>query len=293
VPVPIVFCSDPLHPHRVDEHFAAEAEAVRAAGGTVALIDHDALLRGDTDAAVHRVPQNLGPAWYRGWMITTGRYQDVSRALAARGCRLLVCPDDYRRAHELPGWYHTFAEVTPPSVWMPTEPNVVPSTDDLATLVAPFGTGAAMLKDYVKSRKHDWDEACYLPDLTDVTAVQRVVGRFVQLLDDFLAGGIVVRAFEPFITSGPDGGEARVWWLDGHPILIGAHPDTPDRQPQPDLTHIQPLVAALGCRFITTDLARRTDGAWRVVEVGDGQVSDLPRTVDPARLISPLLAANP
>jgi len=26
------------------------------------------------------------------------------------------------------------------------------------------------------------------------------------------------------------------------------------------------------------------DGAWRVVEVGDGQVSDLPSSVDPADL---------
>jgi hypothetical protein len=291
VPTSILFCSDPLNARRVDEHFAAEADAVRAACGAVALIDHDALLRGDAEAAVRRVPRDLGTAWYRGWMILTGRYQDLSQALAARGCDLLVSPGDYRRAHELPGWYDTFADVTPRSVWIPADPGVVPSTEELAVLVAPLSEGPAVVKDYVKSRKHDWDEACYLPDLTDVTAVHRVVHRFVQLQEDSLAGGIVVRTYEPFITSGTDAGEARVWWLDGRPILIGAHPDTPDRQPRPDLTHIQPPVTALGRRFITTDLARRPDGTWRVVEVGDGQVSDLPRTVDPARLVNPLLAA--
>jgi hypothetical protein len=42
-------------------------------------------------------------------------------------------------------------------------------------------------------------------------------------------------------------------------------------------------------RFVTTDLARRADGRWRVIEVGDGQVSDLPSTVDPADLIRALL----
>ncbi|MFD0528379.1 ATP-grasp domain-containing protein [Kitasatospora arboriphila] len=47
----------------------------------------------------------------------------------------------------------------------------------------------------------------------------------------------------------------------------------------------------LGCRFVTTDLARRADGAgWRVVEVGDGQVSDLPRGADAASLYAALLA---
>ncbi|WP_277349653.1 hypothetical protein [Planosporangium thailandense] len=38
---PFLFCSDPLHPRRVDEHLIAEAETVRAASGPVALIDHD------------------------------------------------------------------------------------------------------------------------------------------------------------------------------------------------------------------------------------------------------------
>jgi hypothetical protein len=49
------------------------------------------------------------------------------------------------------------------------------------------------------------------------------------------------------------------------------------------------LVRKLGCRFVTTDLAQRTDSAWRVIEVGDGQVSDLPTSTDPAALLGPLL----
>jgi hypothetical protein len=43
-------------------------------------------------------------------------------------------------------------------------------------------------------------------------------------------------------------------------------------------------VRLFGCRFITTDLAQLADGGWRVVEVGDGQVSDLPSSADPADL---------
>ncbi|MGH3858496.1 ATP-grasp domain-containing protein [Actinokineospora sp.] len=45
---------------------------------------------------------------------------------------------------------------------------------------------------------------------------------------------------------------------------------------EPDLSGIAELVVKLGCRFVTTDVVRRDDGAWRVVEVGDGQVSDRP-----------------
>ena len=45
--------------------------------------------------------------------------------------------------------------------------------------------------------------------------------------------------------------------------------------------------------FITVDLVRRSDGAWRVVEVGDGQVSDRPATATAgASRLPGTLAAN-
>jgi hypothetical protein len=36
------------------------------------------------------------------------------------------------------------------------------------------------------------------------------------------------------------------------------------------------------------DLARRTDGTWRVIELGDAQVSDRPATTPPETLICAL-----
>jgi hypothetical protein len=267
-----LFPADPLRGRRVDDHFTGQAEAARATGAPVALIDHDALLRGEIEETVRRVPAGLGPAWYRGWMIPSGRYATLEAALAARGVRLRTTAAAYRQAHELPGWYPAFAPVTPPSVW---------TTDlhaDLAALVAPLGGGPGIVKDFVKSRKHEWTEACFVPDLTDTARLAEVVSTFVERQEDSLAGGIVVRAFEQL-----DPGEARVWWLDGRAVLVGPHPDTPGLVPEPDLS-IVPAVTG----FVTTDLARRADGQWRVVEVGDGQVSDLPGSVDPETLIKAL-----
>jgi hypothetical protein len=43
---------------------------------------------------------------------------------------------------------------------MPAEPGRPPSVDELAALVAPLRRGPAVVKDFVKSRKHEWDEAC-------------------------------------------------------------------------------------------------------------------------------------
>lgn len=77
----------------------------------------------------------------------------------------------------------------------------------------------------------------------------------------------------------------------GRPLLlIGPHPDTPDQYPPDslDLTGLAPLVAALGLPFVTVDLAMRSDGVWRVVELGDGQVSDRPATTAPEELMTAL-----
>ncbi len=125
------------------------------------------------------------------------------------------------------------------------------------------------MKDFVKSRKHEWDEACYVPELADRGQLASVVGRFVELQGDFLAGGLVLRAFEPFVA----GGEARVWWVDGEAVLVTAHPDTSRPAPVPELPSVREAVGRIGLRWVTTDLALREDGVWRVVEVGDGQVS--------------------
>ncbi|MFH8382902.1 ATP-grasp domain-containing protein [Kitasatospora sp. NPDC018058] len=311
MPVPsIIFPADPLNPRRPDPHFTWEARTLRELGGEHHLVDHDALLAGHAEEAVRRVPRDSGPLWYRGWMLPSARYAEFAAALTARGGNLLTSAPGYAAAHELPGWYGAFEGATPPSVWIPSTGTAAPGPEELAAAAARLGgSGPAIVKDYVKSRKHEWHEACYVPELADLAAVGRVVGRFIELQGEFLTGGVVLRRYEEFERSdgGPDhasdgsdgangaGGravEARVWWLDGRPILIGPHPDAPHQEVEPDLTDVPALVRRLGCRFVTTDLASRADGSgWRVVEVGDGQVSDLPRGIDASGLLASLIAA--
>lgn len=158
-------------------------------------------------------------------MIPGDGYAALAEALGRRGVELLVTPERYRTAHELPGWYATFADLTPMSVWRPTKPGEAVAADDLAALAASLPPGAGIVKDYVKSRKHEWEQACFLPDLADTES-------------------------------------------------------------------LAPAVRRLGCRFVTTDVALRADGEWRVVEVGDGQVSDLHESSSRAELAAPLVGSR-
>jgi len=41
--------------------------------------------------------------------------------------------------------------------------------------------------------------------------------------------------------------------------------------------------------FVTADLALRADGTWRVIELGDGQVSDRPSTTGPDAFVNAIL----
>ncbi|MGC4812205.1 ATP-grasp domain-containing protein [Micromonospora sp. DT228] len=276
--------ANPLRPRRPDDHFAPEAHAARAAGIEVAVVDHDALASDEPQAAVTAVPAG-GVAVYRGWMLRSDRYAGFADALAARGVTLRTSAEQYRRAHELPGWYDRLAPVTPTSTWTTGAQRT--AFDEAR---ARLGSGAAVLRDYTKSMKHHWHEAAFIPDLTDPSPAWRVASRFRELRADDFTGGFVLRAFERFTTA-----EVRTWWIGGACVLVGAHPDSPDDLPPPglDLTTLTPLIAALDLPFVTVDLARRDDGIWRVIELGDGQVSDRPTTISADDFVAALWAGGP
>jgi hypothetical protein len=279
--------ADVFRPRRPDEHFADEARAARDAGLEVVLVDHDLLTGGgDAGAAVARVPHAEAPttAIYRGWMLRSEQYTALALALTEHQVSLRTSPEQYRRAHELPGWYTDLQDVTPRSVW-----TTGAGRDDFARACRDLGPGPAVLRDYTKSMKHYWHEAMFIPDLADAEAAWAVAERFLQLRDDDFTGGFVVRSFESF---GP--AEVRTWWVDGVCRLIGPHPDTPHDLPPAglNLAAVEPLVAGLRLRFVTVDLRRRVDGVWRVLELGDGQVSDRPRTTQPGDFITVLSDAG-
>jgi hypothetical protein len=269
--------SDPLRPRRPDEHFAAEAAAAREAGVAVAMIDHDAAARdGGAGTAVSQV-RVTGPAIYRGWMLRAEHYAALERSLAGRGVVLTTTAEQYRQAHELPGWYDSLAAATPETAW-----TVGDDRDGFDQARAQLGEGPAVLRDYTKSMKHHWHEAAYIPDVADGDAAWRVASRFRELRGDDFTGGFVLRRFESFT-----GAEVRTWWAGGVCRLVTAHPDSPGALPPADVDVSG--VGSPGLPFVTVDLALRADGRWRVIELGDGQVSDRPASTPAQTLIGALL----
>jgi hypothetical protein len=282
VGVMLLVPADVLRPRRPDDHFAGEAAAASQAGAAVALVDHDALTEpGGAGRGVSRVPADGGEAVYRGWMLRSEQYAAFTGALAGRGVTLRTSAAAYQRAHELPGWYSALASVTPESVWTQGD-----AQQDFSAACSRLGSGPAVLRDYVKSMKHYWDEAAFIPDVADQAAAWTVARRFRVLRDEEFTGGFVLRRFEDLGRA-----EVRTWWVDGTCRLVTAHPDTSGvaAPSSLDLTWLAPLAGSLGLPFVTIDLALRADGVWRVVELGDGQVSDRPSSTDPATFVAAVL----
>jgi hypothetical protein len=285
-----LFCADPLAPTMPDPIYTDEVAAVRAAGVAVDLIDFTQLVSDDNPrAATRRVSPTDSPelAIYRGWMLRPATYARLFDAVTAKGLHLINSPHAYRHTHYLPESYPIIESVTPKTVWLPHTPTT-PLTH-VFDLLAPFGDQPIIVKDYVKSQKHAWYAACYIPSAQDRDQVTRVVTRFLELQGADLQEGLVFRAYVPFRPIGqhPQSGmpitmEYRAFVLDGAIIAtmpywdVGAYPhDMP-----PD-SLFAPIVANVQSRFFTMDIAQTSDGTWMIVELGDAQVAGLPAACDP------------
>ncbi|MEW6282870.1 MAG: ATP-grasp domain-containing protein [Candidatus Eremiobacterota bacterium] len=182
-----------------------------------------------------------------------------------------------RLCHEFPGSYPYLEGHTPRSVWSVGREW---SMDLLRGLTPPL-----VLKDYVKSRKHEWAEACYIPELSQA---ERVVDRFLELQGEDFQGGLVFREFVdlPEAARHPRSGtplpwEVRLFFFQGRRAWLGPYwGDLTSTGPWPPEEPFLNVASRIPSPFFSMDLALGRDGRWWIMEVGDGQVSGLPRDSD-------------
>lgn len=294
----LLFPAEPFAGRVPDSVYVPELREAERRGLEVALVDFEALLDGDAARALRWVPrrEEERPAVFRGWMMRPEEYDTLHAALLARGHRLLNSPAQYRHAHLLPESFDRIADVTPATVWLPARTPADLDRADIRRALASFGVRPVIVKDYVKSRKHEWDEACFVPNAADGAAALRVIETFLARQGDAFVGGLVLRAFEDFAPlarharSGmPLTREYRLFVLDGRVVSSDAYwAEGGDDGAEVPVERFEEVARRVDSRFFTVDVARRVDDAWRVVELGDGQVAGLPERADAARLYAAL-----
>jgi len=280
----LLFPSLPYRPSEIDPDYASERDAARAHGFATALVDHTRVVSGEAVEAVRGVPSGQGAAVYRGWMLRPEQYEAMYAALEAKGVVLQSTPTAYRTCHYLPESYPFLDGHTPVSVWIPLDPSRTLERETLARLLAPFGDGALIVKDYVKSQKHYWKEACYIPSASDIDAVLRVARRFLDLQDDELNVGLVFRELVPLEIVGthpksgmPLAAEFRIFFMNGEVLLSHRYwGELTAFDTELPLDDLRRIAARIPSPFFTMDVALLRTGGFTVVELGDGQVAGLP-----------------
>jgi hypothetical protein len=287
----ILFPGDPIQRSRCDPDFCRELEHAALAGFTALLYSHEALMEGDVDEALGGIRYtdcvSQRPVLLRGWMIPGEVYTLLYEALITRGYCFFVNPVAYEEAHYLPFAIRHLGEHTARSAWMEGD-----DPEAAWEMYQPFAEEAAIIKDWVKSAKHRWKEACYIPAGTGKDRFLEIFSAFRSARGGQFNRGVVIRRFHQVVKRGSDirgfpvNEEYRLFFWRGQ--LVAHTPSVTGADPLEKLALWRDLAMRFASPFITMDIALQTDGSWFVVEVGDGGVSGLPMGVEELRFYAAL-----
>jgi len=278
----VLFPNHPLKPRLPDPGYQTEFEAARGAGFGCELYNLEDLRAGDATEATKycgMASQSGEPIIYRGWMMSEAFYAALFGSLVARGYQPVTTPEQYAQAHYLPNAYPFLKGRTPESVWVEGK--------DMAGAWGKYeqrGRPAAIVKDFVKSAKHRWKEACYIPAGTERGRFDEILAAFLQARGNLFEKGIVLRRFhelvklEDDIRGQPVHEEYRLFMWQGS--LLAATPAIRGNGPFDLLGEWEAIADRFENRFISMDIARQQDGSWLIVEVGDGGVTGLPSSIE-------------
>lgn len=269
-----IFCNHPLYARKVDPDYEAEYQAA-GRDHACALFSYEDLERGKLTLYGEEIS---GLTIYRGWMMKPEVYRLFYKLLKERNIILINTPKEYEKYHLLPNWYNDFRENTCFSVWTDSAEieSVMPAAKDLS--------GPYLIKDYVKSRKHEWYDACYISDMSDTVRVEKVVRNFIERQGDGLVGGVVFRQYVELMKKGyheksgmPISEEYRVFIYAGEILAVDNYWTAEHKVnlSEAEYSWIESIASQVRSNFVTVDIARKENGELIIMEFGDGQVSGL------------------
>ncbi|NVD69834.1 ATP-grasp domain-containing protein [Duganella sp. BJB1802] len=257
----LLYPCDPFNSKLPDEEYREEFDAAIASGLACSLFSLEDFQGGEFKPRPKFDEAEV--VAYRGWMLDIDDYSRLSAAMIDAGAKPLVNAVEYQRCHHLPGWYQVCVEWTPETVFVDQDINF---TIELAKLNWP----AYFVKDYVKSLTTS--RGSIAKNAEEVTELVALIKQYRGKIE----GGICIRRFE---SLQPDT-EERYFVLRGTPY--GRDGTVPDL--------VRRIAAAVDSPFFSVDTVLSADGHLRLIELGDGQVSD--RKLWPAENFARMLAQS-
>jgi hypothetical protein len=218
---------------------------VKAAGINCSLFDFDAL---SFDEFKPKPNIATGESiLYRGWMLSPENYKKLARLIEGKGGIPITSFENYIMCHHIIGWYEQCKIYTAETHFFPNDGNL---KDNISSL----GWESYFIKDFVKSNYTDRGSIASSPD----EAIEIV--KLIEKYRGEIEGGIAVRRVENYLKDT----ETRYFVMNGKVY-------SPNKMIFELLEKIAEIIDA---PFYSVDVIQRADGEFRVVEIGDGQVSD-------------------
>ncbi|MFT8352305.1 ATP-grasp domain-containing protein [Clostridium saccharoperbutylacetonicum] len=272
-----LFCSDPLNKRKPDIDYAEEYEEAKANGFNVLLFSYEDLI--ELGKINLQISEEICRVIYRGWMLKPKDYECLYKGLAEKNYYLINSPEEYVNTHYLPNWYEHVEGMTPKTKWSDS----VPNREEILEMLKEFGSKQAIVKDYVKSRKHEWFKSCYIENASETEKALQVVDNFVEGQGEDLNQGIVLREFVNLKSIGyheksgmPISEELRLFIFNYKVVCTIGYWDGKDINEHPKFVEeVLEKLKNIKSNFFTVDIAKKSNGEWIVMELGDGQVSGL------------------
>ena len=266
-----------------DSSFEKEYSAAKKLHN-VLLFNIQDLIEGNINKSLRTVPNtNSEDIIYQGWMMTFDQYNNFYSGLSDKGYKLINSPEQYINCHHFNNWYDLIKEYTPKSIIIEIS-DLRSMTDKVMAFIKE--NGSVIIKDYVSSLKHHWDEACFIPREANHFHVAKVLATFFEIKrsENNLNRNLVVRQFVKMKSNGvhsksglPLSIETRSFVYKGKVISTSNYwEDGINDEIEAPIDIINGIAERIDSNFFTIDMAILEDGNWICVEIGDGQVSSLP-----------------
>jgi len=236
---------NPLDQKQADEPFLSEHQLLKSSNVRCSLFDFDALAQGEFKPKPALNSEDL--ILYRGWMLNPFSYEILENMVHRTGAKMITSTEEYVLSHHLPRWYQSCKDLTPESVFLSVEADIVMESKKL-------DWEKYFVKDYVKSNYDERGSIANSP-----SEVVEIINIIKEHRGD-IEGGITLRKVEQFRP------ETEIRYF-----IFGDKIYSPN-------TNIPSIVEEISKRhrapFYSVDIIENHEGQHRLIEIGDGQVSD-------------------
>lgn len=257
----ILFSSDVFDNKKVDADLESEYIAAQKAGFKTILFSYMSWFE-DGKIKLNINPEETMNVIYRGWMMTADTYQLFCLALMEKRIHLINEAKEYENCHYFPNSYRAFGNDTARVLLFPLHQRI--DVEEVGKHFTRF-----MVKDYVKSVK-----GSIFPKYFDLSIRQSEfdywMDEFYKFRGDLISGGICIKEYLDLKKYEDSTNECRVFYFN-HKVMFMEQDENKPSVPESMINKYN----SLDSNFYTVDYAELSDGTWKVIECGDGQVSGI------------------